>query len=119
MIIPARDSFFSFHCILFPSAEAGRQERASGLCRCLGEGRARETLGSRSDRPHMRPSAAKKRGTKPTVLSRVFLSTGREVGRRVHVQQLALRAGLHQNEAVRENRGGFVRRGPAQFWRKR
>ena len=33
MIILARDSFFSFHCILFPSGRAGRQEQASGLSR--------------------------------------------------------------------------------------
>ena len=33
MIILARDSFFSFHCILFPSMRAGRQEQASGLYR--------------------------------------------------------------------------------------
>ena len=34
MIILARDSFFSFHCILFPSMRAGRHEQASGPCRC-------------------------------------------------------------------------------------
>ena len=77
MIILARDSFFSFHCILFPSMRAGRQEQASGLYRR--RHRLRAACRRRSGKCPMNGGSA--RGPTPTMPRRA-----RSIGRRISAE---------------------------------